>query len=95
MNLDSMYDLLDKWFDEGKKETQEYLELELAVNTIENNKQYESYAIEEETYWVRRSSKEERADFMDKEVNSINGKDKFFSAEIENKFVEAYYANQL
>lgn len=95
MNLNSMYDLLDKWFDEGKKETQEYKELELAVNTIENEKNYAKYEEEEALCWERRSTKEERADFMDKEVNSMNGKDKFFSAEIENKFVEAYYAQQV
>lgn len=95
MNLDSMYDLLDKWYDEGKKETQEYLELETAVNTIERDKQFASYAAEEDALWVRRSTKEERADFMDKEVNSMNIKDPFFSAVIENKFVEAYYAQQV
>jgi len=95
MNLDSMYDLLDKWFDEGKKETQEYKELELAVNTIENEKSYGDYTAEEETYWVRRSTKEERADFYDREVNSMNNVDKFFNAEIENTFVEAYYAQSV
>lgn len=93
MNLDSMYDLLDKWFDEGKKETQEYKELELAVNTIENEKSYADYTAEEDTYWVRRSTKEERADFYDREVKSLGIVDKFFNAEIENTFVEAYYAN--
>jgi hypothetical protein len=93
MNLDSMYDLLDKWFDEGKKETQEYKELETAVNTIERDRQFAAYNAEEDLLWQRRSTKEERADFLDREVNSLNNTDPFFSAVIENKFVEAYYAN--
>lgn len=95
MNLDSMYDLLDKWFDEGKKETQEYKELELAVNTIENEKNYAKYEEEEALCWERRSTKEERADFYDREVSSLEMKDPFFSPVIENKFLEAYYAQQV
>lgn len=95
MNIDGMYDLLDKWFDEGKKETQEYKELETAVNTIERDRQFASYGAEEETYWVRRSTKEERADFYDREVSSLEMKDPFFSPVIENKFLEAYYAQQV
>lgn len=91
MNINAMYDLLDKWWDEGKQETQEYVELEEAVNLAECEAQYASYNAEEDALWERRSSKDERSDFVDTEIQDLKERDPFYSAEIETEFVEAYY----
>lgn len=92
MNIDSMYDLLDKWFDEGKQGTDEYLELEAAVNQAENQKKYAQYDEEEEALWTRRRD-DEREHFINTELKSLKDKDTFFDPVFEAKFVEAYYAN--
>lgn len=91
MNINAMYDLLDKWWDEGKQETQEYVELEEAVNLAECEAQYASYNAEEDALWERRSSKDERSDFVDTEIQDLKERDPFYSVEIETEFVEAYY----
>ena len=93
MNIDSMYDLLDKWFDEGKQGTDEYLELEAAVNQAENEKKFAQYDEEEEALWTRRAVRADKEDFVYNELRDMKEKDTFFDPVFEAKFVEAYYAN--
>lgn len=93
MNINAMYDLLDKWWDEGKQETQEYVELEEAVNLAECEAQYASYNAEEDALWERRSSKDERSGFIDAEIQELKERDPFYSVEIESEFVNDFYKN--
>ena len=93
MNIDSMYALLDKWFDEGKQGTEEYNELEEAVNLAENQAKYKQYEEEEEALWTRQAARADKEDFVYNELRDMKEKDTFFDPAFEAKFVESYYAN--
>lgn len=93
MNIDNMYALLDKWFDEGKQGTEEYNELEEAVNLAENQAKYKQYEEEEEALWTRRWDREDNEDFVYNEIKGMKEEDTFFDPVFEAKFVESYYAN--